>query len=48
MTGRGRERPGLFDLVVPFDPTGGPKEIAGARGQLILDLAVYIAKKGLR
>lgn len=43
-----RERSGLFDLVVPFDPKGGPNAIAAARGQLILDLARYVAQDGLR
>lgn len=44
----GRERAGLFDLTVSFDPAGGPAAIAAARGQLILDLAVKIARDGLR
>lgn len=44
----GRERSGLFDLKVAFDPKGGPNAIAAARGQLILDLATYIAKNGLK
>lgn len=44
----GRERAGLFDLAVPFDPEGGPQAIAAARGQVIFDLAVYIARNGLR
>lgn len=44
----GRERSGLFDLKVAFDPAGGPNAIAAARGQLILDLARYIARNGLR
>lgn len=43
-----RERAGLFDLAVPFDPAGGPNAIAQARGQLILDLARFIAANGLR
>jgi uncharacterized lipoprotein YmbA len=43
-----RERSGLFDLNVAFDPEGGPAAIAAARGQLILDLATYIAKNGLK
>lgn len=43
----GRERSGLFELSVPFDPNGGPKAIALARGQLILDLAKFIAHNGL-
>ena len=33
-----RERSGLFDLTVPFDPKGGAAALAPARGQLILDL----------
>lgn len=44
----GRERSGLFDIAVPFDPASGPKAIAAARGRVILDLAVYIAENGLR
>ena len=44
----GRERSGLFDLTVAFDPKGGPNAVAAARGQLILDLATYIAKNGLK
>jgi uncharacterized lipoprotein YmbA len=44
----GRERSGLFDLTVSFDPNGGPSAIAAARGQLILDLASFVAKSGLR
>ncbi len=44
----GRERSGLFDLSVPFDPKGGAATIAAARGQLILDLAAYIARNGLK
>ena len=43
-----RERSGLFDLEVPFDPAAGPNAIATARGQLILDLARFIARNGLR
>lgn len=43
-----RERSGLFDLATPYDPDGGPQAIARARGQLILDLATLIARKGLR
>jgi len=46
--GAGRERSGLFDLDVAFDPEGGPTAIAAARGQLILDLSSYVAKKGLK
>jgi len=44
----GRERSGLFDLSVPLDPAGGPQAIAAARGQVIFDLAAYIARNGLR
>jgi uncharacterized protein len=43
-----RERSGLFDLTVPFDPKGGPAALAAARGQIILDLARFIAREGLR
>lgn len=44
----GRERSGLFDLSVPFDPQGGAAAIAQARGQIIRDLATHVARKGLR
>lgn len=44
----GRERSGLFDLAVPFDLEAGPSAIAGARGQIILDLARFVARNGLR
>ncbi|MEQ6249267.1 ABC-type transport auxiliary lipoprotein family protein [Sulfitobacter sp. HNIBRBA3233] len=43
-----RERSGLFDLSVPYDPKGGPAAIARARGQLVLDVTKYIAENGLR
>ena len=43
-----RERSGLFDLAVPFDPAAGPNAAAAARGKLVLDLATYIARNGLR
>lgn len=43
-----RERSGLFDLSVAFDPAGGPNAIATARGQLILELSEFVARKGLR
>ncbi|MEM9637667.1 MAG: ABC-type transport auxiliary lipoprotein family protein [Pseudomonadota bacterium] len=43
-----RERSGLFDLSVAFDPAGGPQAIAAARGQIILDLARFVAANGLR
>lgn len=45
---QGRERSGLFDLSVAFDPKGGPAAIARARGQLILNLTAEIARDGLR
>ncbi len=44
----GRERSGLFDLTVPFDPMGGPAAIAVARAQIVLDLSSFIARDGLR
>lgn len=44
----GRERSGLFDLSVAYDPKGGPGAIARARGQIILDLAKFLAREGLR
>lgn len=44
----GRERAGLFDLAVPFDPEVGPAAIAAARAQIILDLALFLARNGLR
>lgn len=44
----GRERSGLFDLAVPFDVEGGPQAIAQARGQVILDLATFVTRNGLR
>ncbi len=43
-----RERSGLFDLSVPFDPEAGANAIAQARGRLILQLADYIARNGLK
>ena len=43
-----RERSGLFDLSVPFNGEGGINAIATARGQLVLDLARYIAQNGLK
>ncbi|AXI49035.1 hypothetical protein C1J03_21380 [Sulfitobacter sp. SK012] len=42
-----RERSGLFDLTVAYDPAGGPAAIARGRGQIILDLATLIARNGL-
>ena len=43
-----RERSGFFDLAVPFDPALGLPAIARARGQIIADLAVFLARDGLR
>ena len=45
---QGRERSGLFELSVVYDPKGGPAAIAQARGQIILDLAKFLASNGLR
>lgn len=45
---QGRERAGQFELSVPYDVDGGPASIARARGQIISDLAVYVARNGLR
>jgi hypothetical protein len=44
----GRERSGLFDESVTFDPKAGPAAIAAARGQLVLQLAEFLAKNGLK
>ncbi|WP_299025902.1 ABC-type transport auxiliary lipoprotein family protein [uncultured Sulfitobacter sp.] len=44
----GRERSGLFDLSVAYDPKGGPTAIADARGRIIVDLARFLARKALR
>ena len=44
----GRERSGLFDLNLAYDADGGPAAIAKARGQIVLDLAKFIAREGLR
>ncbi len=43
-----RERSGLFDLAVGYDPAGGPQAVAAARGQIVLDLTRLIAREGLR
>ncbi|MEP1614098.1 MAG: ABC-type transport auxiliary lipoprotein family protein [Roseobacter sp.] len=43
-----RERSGLFDLTVAFDPVGGPAAIAQARGQVVLDLAAFLSRSALR
>ncbi len=44
----GRERSGLFDESVTFDPKTGPAGIAAARGQLVLQLSEYVARNGLK
>jgi uncharacterized lipoprotein YmbA len=44
----GRERAGLFDLSTPYAVEGGPQALAAARGGLILDVAEFIARNGLR
>ncbi|WP_259990259.1 membrane integrity-associated transporter subunit PqiC [Sulfitobacter sp. S190] len=45
---QGRERSGLFDLSVAYDPAAGPAAIAQARGRVVLDLTKFIARNGLR
>lgn len=44
----GRERSGLFEQTVQYDPNGGAAAIARARGQIIQDLAAFVAREGLR
>ncbi len=44
----GRERSGLFELNAPYDLEAGPTAIARARGQVMLDLAIFIARNGLK
>lgn len=44
----GRERSGQFDLKVNYDPDAGPAAIAQARGQIVADLANFLARKALR
>lgn len=43
-----RETSNLFELFEPYDVLAGPKAIALARGQIILNLTRDIAKTGLR
>ncbi|MGK7652266.1 MULTISPECIES: PqiC family protein [unclassified Roseovarius] len=43
-----RERSGIFELAVPYDPEGGIPALASARGKLVLDLSRIIAREGLR
>lgn len=42
------ERARLFDLAVPIPAEHTPEDIAAARGQVVRDLAVDIARRGLR
>ena len=42
-----RERSGRFALAAPYDPDGGVRAIAVARGQVVRDLARLIAAEGL-
>ncbi|WP_439143536.1 PqiC family protein [Planktotalea sp.] len=44
----GRERADTFDIVSPYDVDAGPQAIAQVRGTIIGDLAVLIARSGLR
>lgn len=42
-----RERSGAFALVAPWNTEGGAAAIAAARGAVVRDLALQIAKEGL-
>jgi len=44
----GRERSGLFELSVTYDPAAGPAAIATARGRLMAELAQFLAREALR
>lgn len=44
----GRGRAAAFALAAPVAPDGGPAAIAAARGQTVRDLALMIARNGLR
>lgn len=44
----GRERSGQFDLSLEYDPAGGAAAIAAARGAIISDLSVFLARNALR
>lgn len=44
----GRDRARLFDLTVPIEGDATAADIAAARGQAVRDLAVAIARDGLR
>ena len=43
-----RERARLFDISVPYAPDGGIPAIARARSEAVADLAILIAREGLR
>lgn len=43
-----RPRARLFDLSVPYDPEGGLATLAAARAQAISNLAILVAREGLR
>jgi len=44
----GRDRSGLFSITAPIAPDGGAPAIAAARGAVVRDLALKIAREGLR
>ncbi len=46
--GSGRARARVFDLSVPISDIADPIAMAAARGQIISDLALLIARDGLR
>ena len=46
--GSNRTRARVFALTVPLAQGTGPKSMAAARGQIIADLALLIAKDGLK
>jgi uncharacterized lipoprotein YmbA len=48
LDGSRRDRARLFDVSVPLVPEATPAQIAAARGQAMGDLAILIAREGLR
>ena len=44
----GRDHAHLFDLSVPIAPARRPEDLATARAQVVRDLALDIARRGLR
>jgi hypothetical protein len=46
--GGSRSRARVFDLSVPLPENAGPRDMAAARGRIVQDLALLIAKDGLR